>query len=162
MQLKESGKISPRAVLAFGALAALAIPPTVFLWAALSAGLGIGESVSALAAQYTAPRQNLLVCGAVGLFPLALLAVALWIIRRWAPASKIRPVLALGGLVPLLAVLVWVNLDFWPHFLPSRTYPGFPHGLGFIIGPAFFAPPAMLIGMLLAWLASRSSSPRNP
>ncbi len=151
-------QVSVKNMLAMGALAALSIPPAVFLWAAYGAGLTTGETMSALAAQYVAPRQNLLVCGALGLFPLALLAGVLWLLRRLAPSSKIRPALALGGLVPVLVVLVWVNVDFWPLFLPSRTYPGFPHGLGFIIGPGFFAPVAMAIGMLASWLVSRRNA----
>lgn len=145
-----------KTVLALGALIILAIPPAVFLWVALGYGLGIEGSFSALVAQYAAPRQNLLVCGAMGLAPWLLLLLVLGIVWRVAPKSTVRPALAVGGLVPLFAVLVWVNFDYWPHFLPSRTYPGFPHGLEFVIGPIFFAPVAMTFGMLSAWLIARS------
>jgi len=148
-------QISVRTVLALGALIAMAIPPLVFTAVALFAGLGIGESLSALVAQYSAPRQNLLICGVVGLLPLGLLAALLWLINRLAPGNQHRPALALGGLMPILAVLAWVNLEFWPTFLPSGTYPGFPHGLEFVIGPIFFAPVAMVVGVLVLWLATR-------
>lgn len=154
-------RLRARAVLAVGALAILAMPPAVFLVAALQAGLSLPESFSALAAQYTAPRQNLLVCGAVGLLPLALLAVVVGLMKRFAPTRENRPLVAIGGLVPVLAVLLWVNWDFWPLFLPSRTYPGFPHGLGFVIGPLFFAPVAMALGMVIPWFARRPGSERG-
>jgi uncharacterized membrane-anchored protein len=60
-----------------------------------------------------------------------------------------------SGLVAILVVLVWINLQFWPLFLPERTYPGFPHGLGFIIGPVFFAPVLMALVMGGVWLVLR-------
>ncbi len=147
-------KATAKTILSLGLLAVFTIPPFIFLWAALAAGLGIGESLAAMVAQYTAERQNLLVCSAIGLFPLALLAVGLWIGKRLAPEAQ--QAMALTGLLPILAVLVWVNRDFWPLFLPSRTYPGFPHGLGFVIGPLIFAPIGMLVGLLLGWWVARS------
>jgi len=150
-------RISVKTVLTLGALVAMALPPVIFTWVALFAGLGIGESLSALVAQYSAPRQNLLVCGVVGLLPLGLLAAVLWLLNRLAPGNQHRPALALGGLAPILAVLAWVNMEFWPTFLPSRTYPGFPHGLEFVIGPIFFAPVGMAVGLLVLWLATRKT-----
>ena len=148
-------RISMKMILGLGAVLALAIPPVVFLGSAVQAGLGLGESLSAMVAQYREPRQNLLVCGALGLFPIGLLTVGLWVIKRLAPAYAYRGALAIGGCVPIMAVLVWVNLDFWPLFLPARTYPGFPHGLGFVIGPLIFAPVGMAIGVAFVWLAAR-------
>lgn len=147
-------KIHHNIILASGLLAIFLIPPLVFLVAAFAAGLGMGESVEALVAQYGAARQNLLVCSALGLVPLAVLALALWLTRRLAP--QIRQTMAVTGLLPILAVVAWVHWDFWPLFLPERTYPGFPHGLGFVIGPVFFAPVGLAIGLLIGWLATRS------
>ncbi len=46
-------RISVKAVLALGALVAMAIPPVVFTGVALFDGLGVGESRSALVAQYS-------------------------------------------------------------------------------------------------------------
>ncbi len=150
-------RIPIKTTFALGTLAALVIPPAVFLGSALAADMAVGESIAAMVSQYSTPRQNLLVCSALGLIPLVLLAAVLAVLRRVTPSNRVRPVLALGGLLPILAVIVWVHLDFWQLFLPSRTYPGFPHGLGFVIGPVFFAPAAMAVGMLLAWLVSRRS-----
>ncbi|MCH9648891.1 MAG: hypothetical protein K0U98_11685 [Deltaproteobacteria bacterium] len=154
-------RLRARTVLALGALVILAIPPVVFLGAALQAGLSLTGSFSAMSAQYTAPRQNLLVCGAVGLLPLALLAVVIGLMKRFAPRGPNRAVVAIGGLLPVLAVLLWVNWDFWPLFLPDRTYPGFPHGLGFVTGPLIFAPIGMAVGMLISWFAGRKDSQRR-
>jgi hypothetical protein len=144
-----------RSILLLGAVAALLIPPLVFLIAALGGGLDPATALGALIEQYQAPRQNLFVVALPALFPLALLALALWVARRIDVARGSRPALALWGLVPILAVLVWVNFQFWPIFLPSRTYPGFPHGLEFVIGPGLFAPVGMLVGLVAGWMALR-------
>ncbi len=148
---------SVRSILLFSGAACLAIPPLVFLIAAFGAELSLNDAFAAMVEQFVAPRQNLLVCGALGLFPLTLLGLILWALRRFAPKIRYRSMLALGGVLPILVVLVWVNFDFWPHFLPSQTYPGFPHGLGFVIGPGIFAPIGMIGGMVIAWLISRNS-----
>lgn len=148
-------RVSLRAVLFLGALAALAIPSGVFLVVALYSDLGAAEAVAAMVEQMTTRRQNLLVCGALGLFPILLLSLFSWGLSRWSVTRPWRAALAVGGLLPILAVLLWINFDFWPLFLPARTYPGFPHGLGFIIGPAIFAPIAMVIGMVTSGLVLR-------
>ena len=152
---QDVGRWRPGRILAFGSLATLITPPAVFVSAALSSGLTPGQTLAALAAQVVAPRHNLLVTAAIGLFPLALLAATLWAHRRLAPRNLDRQALALAGLLPILAVGVWTHQDFWPLFLPARTYPGFPHGLGFIIGPMIFAPAGMAIAMLTVWLSRR-------
>jgi hypothetical protein len=144
-----------RTVLLVGVLAVFAIPPVVFLVVALGSGLDVGAAVEALVAQYREPRQNLFVVAIPGLFPLLLLAIGLWIARRIDAARGRRPALALFGLAPILAVLVWVNFQFWPLFLPERTYPGFPHGLEFVIGPGLFAPVGMVVGLVVGWWAVR-------
>jgi hypothetical protein len=144
-----------RTVLLVGVLAVFAIPPVVFFIVALGSGLDVGAAVEALVAQYREPRQNLFVVAIPGLFPLLLLAIGLWIARRIDAARGRRPALALFGLAPILAVLVWVNFQFWPLFLPERTYPGFPHGLEFVIGPGLFAPVGMVVGLVVGWWAVR-------
>ncbi len=148
-------QISTKSLFALGVVIALAIPPTVFLAVALQAGLTPGETLSALAEQYRASRQNLLIVGLPGLFPIALLAAVCWLVGRFVPRAPPRSALAFGGLLPILAVSLWAHLKFWPLFLPARTYPGFPHGLELIIGPLIFAPILMLGGLLVAGLVTR-------
>lgn len=147
-----------RTTMIAGVLAAVMIPPLVFAFAGLGEGMSFGDAIGALVAQYGAARQNLLVLSGVGLLPIGLLAVVLLVLRRLAPGSLLRPALALGGVVPILVVLVWAHWDFWPIFLPSRTYPGFPHGLGFVIGPLFFAPVGMVLGMLTGWVVAKRTA----
>ena len=141
-----------------GALAALAIPPLIFLWAALADGLGASEALTALVTQYGAERQNLAVLSAVGLAPLALLTIVLLVMRRLRPRDPARPIYAAAGLLPILLVLGWIHSTFWPLFFPGRTYPGFPHGLEFVVGPFIFAPVAMTVGLLVAWLGLRNNA----
>ena len=54
-----------------------------------------------------------------------------------------------------LLVSLYVNLEYWPTFLPDRQYAGFPHGLEFIIGPGVFAPIGLVIALLVTWLTVR-------
>jgi len=138
-----------------GILLPLLIPPLVFSICAIAAGLSPDETLSATLEQFKAERQNLLICGAIGLFPVLLLLGALWIYRRAGGSAQTRLAMARVGLITIILVLIWVNFQFWPLFLPSRTYPGFPHGLELIIGPIFFAPAAMLAGMVVVWLFYR-------
>lgn len=138
-----------------GGLGALVIPPLVFLMVALVEGMGVGAAGAALVAQYTASQLNLLILGILGLLPVLLLVLILWVHRKLAPASLARPAMALGGLLPVLLILIWANWDYWPRFLPSQTYPGFPHGMGLVIAPFFFAPIGVAVGTLVGWLVSR-------
>lgn len=133
----------------------LLLPTAIFTLCALAAGLSPAETWMATLEQLAAPRQNLLVCGALGLFPVALLFSVLWLHRRFGGAEKTRLGMAWSGLAAILVVLTWANRQFWPHFLPSRTYPGFPHGLELVLGPLLFAPITMILGLLTAWLIGR-------
>jgi uncharacterized membrane-anchored protein len=108
--------------------------------------------------QYAADRQNLLISAIPGLIPVLLLLAVLWAYRRYGKSERIRRAMGWVGLLAILLVLVWVNLQFWPLFFPSRTSPGFPHGLEFIIGPIFFAPVLMALAMGSVWLALRGQS----
>lgn len=135
-------------VLLFGMAGVFAIPPLVFFIVGLTEGMG-AATFGALVEQYSIARQNLFMVSLPGLFPLALLGLAVYLGGRFRGWTGLRS-LAVGGTVAILAVQTWVNVEFWPTYLPARTYPGFPHGLEFVIGPIFFAPLAMLVGMVLA------------
>jgi hypothetical protein len=134
------------------------VPPAVFLLAGLLSEMSPASVFSAMVAQYGDARPNLLVTGIIGLIPLAALGIVLWVHRVRGGSPRTRKYLLLGGLVPVLAVLVWSNYEFWSVFLPGRRAPGFPHGLELFIGPVIFAPVAMVVGMLVSWLAGRSRS----
>lgn len=141
---------SPLATVVVASVIAFVLPSLVFLGVALFEGMGVSGTLAAIVEQYSTPRQNLAVLGLVGVLPVALLGVVLWILRFFKRVQSHRPRLAIGGAMAILLVLTWVNFEFWPTFLPDKTYPGFPHGLEFVIGPLIFAPVAMVIGMLLA------------
>lgn len=132
-----------------------AVAPLAFSLVALASGMSLSETYEALIGQYRTRRLNLIVCSTVALFPVLLLALTLWIGRRFGKFEKTGAALAWGGVLPILAVTIAVNLEFWPIFLPARVYPGFPHGLEFLLGPAFAAPAAMLVGMLMARMLVR-------
>jgi hypothetical protein len=136
----------------------LAIPPLVFVLVALISGMSPADTAGALVAQYAAARVNLAVCSGLGLVPLLLLAVVLWIRRRRRPSAEGPPLYAIGGALPILAVAVFVNVEYWTAFLPNRTFPGFPHGLEFIIGPGIFAPIGMLAGLAVVAVMRRMPS----
>ena len=137
-------------VLGLAVVSALVTPALVFLLVGIVEGMSAGELLNALRAQYVSGKQNLLVLGLVGCLPLVLLALVVWILGRIKRISTSRRRFSIGGALAILLVLLWVNFEYWPTFLPHRTYAGFPHGLEFVIGPLIFAPIAMVAGLLLA------------
>ena len=143
-----------RVVLATGVLV-LIIPPLVFLIVGLHSGMAPGDAVSALGAQYAAKRVNMAVISALNLFPLLLLAGFLGLRRALGRDAGKASLYALTGAVPVLAVTAFVNFEYWPTFLPARTYAGFPHGLELILGPGAFAPAGLMLTLLVVWLATR-------
>ena len=144
-------------ILLVSALLLLALPPLIFILVALTSGMALPETAGALAAQYRASRVNLAVCTALGLAPLLLLAIVLWIRRRRRPSADGPPLYAIGGSLPIVAVAIFVNFEYWTAYLPNRTFPGFPHGLEFIIGPGVFAPVGMLAGLVVVAVIRRTA-----
>jgi hypothetical protein len=140
-------KLTEARILLASALLLLAIPPFVFVLVGLTSGMSPADTAGALSAQYGAESVNLAVCSGLGLVPLLLLAGVLWIRRRLRPSAEGPLLYAIGGALPILAVAVFVNVEYWTAFLPDRTFLGFPHGLEFIIGPGIFAPIGMLAGL---------------
>jgi len=127
---------------------ALLIPPLVFCFAGLGKGMDFGQVTTACVEQFFTPRQNLGVAAGLGLFPVLLTGLLLWIGRRFGWRWSSDNNVAVAALMPVLLVLAWANYEFWPIFLPDRVYPGFPHGLELVLGPLFYAPAAMLIGLI--------------
>lgn len=143
-------------VILWAILIALLIPPMVFFVVALFAGMGMADATQSLLDQYKSDRQNLAFLGAIGILPILLLALVVWIVGKLKRARVGQQQLAIGGAAGILAVLVWVNFEYWPTFLPNKIYAGFPHGLEFVIGPLIFAPIAMVVGMLIAAFVPRA------
>jgi hypothetical protein len=141
-------------------LAPLLVPAVVYCIVALSAGLGLGGTIEALANQATGPRQNLSASSVLGLAPALLLLVLLRLVRRFDTENSWRRAAGWGGLIAILLILVWANFEAWPNFLPGRAFPGWPHGMELVIAPLFFAPVAMLVGGLVAGLVAHRMGPR--
>lgn len=131
----------------------VAVPVVVFAAVGFASGMGLAGTMAALADQVAQRRLNPLITGVLGWFPVALLFLGRWLANRWKPEGAWVGSASWGGLVAILGVLVWANLQFWPLFLPERVQPGFPHGMELVIGPIFFAPVAMLLGGLAGGLA---------
>jgi len=91
----------------------------------------------------------------LGLAPLVLLSLILWIGRRFGRFHESGVAVSLGGAVAVLILAVFVNFQYWPTFLPSQNYPGWPHGIEFVVGPLFGGPIAVLVGMVVGLVAAR-------
>jgi hypothetical protein len=141
-------------------LAPLLVPAAVYAALALGAGLGVAGTAEALVDQATGQRQNLLSASLLGLVPALLLLAVLRLIRRFDAENTWRAAAGWGGLLGILLILIWANHEVWPHFLPGRTFPGWPHGIELVIAPLFFAPVAMLIGGTVAGILARRALPR--
>ncbi|MCR9262197.1 MAG: hypothetical protein NXH95_20980 [Pseudomonadaceae bacterium] len=139
-------------------LASLLIPPVVFVVVALGSGLSVVETLMAVVEQFTSRKQNLFVVGALSLLPVVLMVLVIWLVRKFKHGSVDARTLTIGGAAGILAVDIWINFEYWPTFLPQMTYAGFPHGLEFVLGPFFFAPIAMVIGMVIAAVVTRRKS----
>lgn len=138
-------------------LTILLIPPVIFILVGIFSDMSVGSVLSALLEQYTQSKRNLLLIGLFACLPLLLISLVLWLHKRFGGAAALRPILTRSGFLGIFLITVWVNFEFWPDYLPERVYPGFPHGLEFVIGPLFFAPIAMAACMLVAWLVARKS-----
>lgn len=138
----------------------LLVPPVVFFSVAIFSGISLSQSLQFVLEQYLVRKQNLLLSGIISCVPLLFLGLVLWLISRYAKNDKLLNSLSFGGFCGIFIVSVWINIEFWPNYLPSRVYPGFPHGLEFVIGPLFFAPIAMGLGMVIAWVLTRKPEQR--
>lgn len=141
----------------------LLIPPFVFAVCALIDGLTPAETASAVVEQYSRSRQNLLSMALLGWFPVILLGLTVGFYRKFGGGPKrTGRGMAWGGLACIVLILLWVNFSYWPKFFPSRVAPMWPHGMEFVIGPLFFAPVAMIPGILAGWLLTRQPKPSQP
>lgn len=131
------------------------IPAVIFLASALYHGMGVAASISALADQYTVSRTNLVAITLLGLLPVLVVGLLLGARRLLTKTWQRSEAYALGGVIPILAVTVFVHLEYWPSYLPSRQFMGFPHGLEFVIGPLVFAPIGVTAGFVVVWLLGK-------
>lgn len=125
-----------------------------FLMAGLAAGMG-PDAVTALVEQASERRLNPLIAGVLGLAPVLLLLLLLGVVPRFTPRAGWRPAVAWAGLAPVALLELWAHWEVWTTYLPSRTMPGFPHGLELVIVPVFFAPIGALVGVGLSLALAR-------
>ncbi|MEO1245263.1 MAG: hypothetical protein AAFX56_06205 [Pseudomonadota bacterium] len=142
-------------VLGAAAVALVLLPALVFVASGLYREMSLPDSLGALAAQYVAGRGNLVLVTLLGLLPLLLIAGCVglrrWLRKTWNGAA----IYALGATVPVVFVIAFSHIEYWPRFLPARASPGFPHGLELVIGPLIFAPGGAAVGFSLVWIARR-------
>jgi hypothetical protein len=119
-----------------------------FFLGGLMSGSGV-ETVSAFLEQAGERRLNPLIAGVLGLAPVILLLLILAVGVRFTPRAGWGPAAAWGGLVPIAVLELWAHLEVWSTYFPSRSMPGFPHGLELVIVPIFFAPVGVVFGVLL-------------
>ncbi len=146
---------SIKAVVLFTVGLSLLIPPMVFCLVALSSGLNLTETTTALIGQFSSRKQNLLMVGLLSLLPVGFMLLVIWLVSKIKRLTVGKRNLAIGGASGILTVDVWMNVEYWPTFLPQMTYAGFPHGLEFVLGPIFYAPVMMLVGMAAVALARK-------
>lgn len=139
----------------------LLLPSLVFFLCALTNGFSFSEAAQATMSQFFADRQSLFFATLLNLFPVLLLLLFLWILQKWRASEESFSTIAWGGFLPIAVILIWVNVEVWPLFLPGTAYPGFPHGLEMIIGPAIFAPLAATGGVLVVVFTSRRGREKN-
>lgn len=138
-------------VIAAASAVLIVLPPLLFMAAALFRGMGFEGGTTALAEQYAAERSNLVVITLLGLVPVLLIILLLGIRRAIRKTWDGSGTYALAGALPVVAVTIFVHLEYWPSYLPARQFLGFPHGLEFVIGPLIFAPVGVLLGFVVAW-----------
>lgn len=115
-----------------------------------------GQAISSLIQQYLVAKRNPLLTALLGMFPFLLLALLLFIMGRRKANERLRVLLSFVGASTIFVCMFWVNLMYWPNFLPGNPYPGFPNGLELVIVPIFFAPIAMFVSVFLVWLVKRA------
>jgi hypothetical protein len=131
------------------------IPPAAYVAAALGAGMGAGDAVSAMITQIGG-RPALLTPAVLTLAPILVYLLALRFLRRRDPAGGWLPFASWAGLIPSLMLIVWANLQVWPSHLPGMTPPGWPHGLELVIVPIFWLPFSLVLGTIVGGLIARS------
>lgn len=144
-------RLTTTPLLAASAVLLLIIPALVFIVSGLIRGMDASTVSSALGEQYTADKTNLFVVSLLGLLPLLLTALLLGVRKLVRKTWDGSAAYAWGGVVPAVAVALFVNMEYWPKYLPARQFLGFPHGLEFVMGPFVFAPIGVLLGFLFVW-----------
>lgn len=134
----------------------LLVSPLAYLISYALSADHTGTGFASLLQQYSQAKRNPLLTALLSLLPFAIFALILWVFRRRQASESVQIGVALGGGLAILLVMLWANLTYWPNFLPDKTYPGFPHGLELVIAPLFFAPVALVFGVIAGWLIGRT------
>ena len=148
-------RLATTQALTVSAVMLLIIPCLVFVSAGLCRGMDLATILSALQDQYRADKNNLFVVSLLGLLPLLLIVFSLGVRKLVRKTWEGSSAYAWGGAIPVLGVALFVNLEFWPRYLPARQFLGFPHGLEFVIGPFVFAPIGVVLGFVFVWFLRR-------
>ncbi|MBT8080446.1 MAG: hypothetical protein KJO31_17840 [Gammaproteobacteria bacterium] len=143
---------STNQVLLGSAILTLILPTLVFIGSALYRDMGFSAAFTALGEQYASERSNLFVVSMLGLAPLLVTGILLSLRRLIRKTWQGSVEYAWGGIIPTLVVTSFVNLEYWPSYLPARQFLGFPHGLEFVIGPLIIAPVGVIAGFAIAWM----------
>lgn len=136
-----------------------AVPLLTFLVAGVTEGMSPAAALGSLAEQCTGGKPNPLLGGTLGLAPVGVIAIVLLgLRRRVAPDDPRLGAVGWGALLAAALVIAWANWEYWPRYLPEKTFMMFPHGMELVIGPLFFAPVGAVVGALLGWLTGRRAA----
>ena len=138
----------------------LATPVVTFIVCAIFKSIPFTEIPTYVSDQFYTARGNLAILGVVGLFPMLIMAIVLWIVQKLTKGSIAGDYLFYSGLIAIIMIIGWANGSYWLAYLPNRNFLGWPHGIELFIGPVVFAPIGMLICILVAWAAGHISSKR--
>ncbi|MEM7193611.1 MAG: hypothetical protein AAF402_01585 [Pseudomonadota bacterium] len=133
----------------------LIAPGASMIFSGFLEGMDVTSLTKAVADQYVVKKGNLLITSALGLLPLLLLTLVMWVVGKFVRSVHYRRSMFFGGVTAIVLIIVWANTTHWRSYLPDKQFLSWPHGIELVIGPLIFAPIAMLLGVLAGWLTSR-------
>jgi hypothetical protein len=152
LSVLERWRVSTAAVLLVMGVLIVVLPSAVFALVSVAKGMDSSTAVAVLVEQFSSERHDLGAVSLLGLLPWLLLTDIRWRFVR----KERRPLYAFTGAIPILLVIAFVNDEFWSRYLPRREFLGFPHGIELVIGPLFFAPVGLAMGLAVSWAVMRT------
>ena len=138
-----------------GLLLVLVTPALSMAVSGLVEGMGLVSVVRVVGEQFFIGRGNLGMISVLGLVPFLLLAALIWILDRLFYIECSKKTMFLTALFVMVVIIFWSSMDYWRTYLPDRKFMSWPHGLELVIGPLFFAPVGMVLGVLAGWFIAR-------